>query len=77
MGQFLGNANLLDAVSIFIYTWSFLDVVIYDQEGYVKKLLIYYKNISIIAVPILIYSLYSFASYKAAQYGYNYQRGQQ
>ena len=46
-------------MSIFIYTWSFLDVVISErQEAQSKKVLMYYKNISIFVFPLISYALY-------------------
>ena len=53
-----GKGYMVDSLSIFMYTWVFLDVVVQFTEGYVQKSIIIYKYFSAFSVPIVTYSLY-------------------
>lgn len=49
---------MLDPVSIFIYTWTFLDTLVTDNKIKNKKGLLYYRNIAIFLFPLISYVLY-------------------
>ena len=54
----LGGALNLDVLSIFIYSWSFLDVVLTDQNHTCRDILSFYKKISIFLTPTVSYAPY-------------------
>ena len=55
----IDSSFLLEVVSIFIYTWTFLDVVVDNlTEGCIKRCLQNYQKISIITFPMITYGLY-------------------
>ena len=56
--QLLGYATYLEAISIFLYTLSFVDVVVADIAGKRKIYLTRYKKITIWLFPLICYILY-------------------
>lgn len=54
----LGQAFLLDPLSIFIYTWTFLNVAIPDFEGSIQRTIRIYQVVSIYTLPLITYALY-------------------
>ena len=71
----LGDSNLVDAVGIFIYTWSFLEIVIADlEENRKKKMLNLYRKLTIFLFPLITYGLYFAVSYFDGLYYFQYER---
>ena len=70
------NAFQIDTVGIFIYTWSFLDVVISNMDGKWKTVLVVYKFATIFAFPIITYAFYFVQSYVWARVQFQYEQTQ-
>ena len=71
----LDLALYLDVVSIFIYTWTLLDMGIADQDTNCKKAMTLYKNISIFIFPLISYAFYIADSLSYASYYYDVEIG--
>lgn len=54
----LGWSILLEPLSLFMYSWQFLDAIIHDSTGKKKACLLRYKNISLYLAPIISFSFY-------------------
>lgn len=54
----LDFAKNLDALSIFVYTWQFLDVALTNLNGHGSNMLRVYRNFSIIMFPLVSIALY-------------------
>ncbi len=70
LGDLLTFSNLFDAVSIFLYTWPYLDVFKDELSEKYKKIIIVYKTVQIIAFPLITYSMYFSMSYRYANSSY-------
>jgi len=56
---FLNHAIMLDTVTNFIYTWEFLEVILAELKvGKTKKILEWYKYLSIFVSPFISYAFY-------------------
>lgn len=51
-------AYLLDPLSIFLYTWTFLDSIIIEEDGCLKRVFVLYRNISIYFFPVVSVGMY-------------------
>ena len=58
MNWLLDTSVSIDAVSVFIYTWTFIDAVVADQRLRYRKALLLYRNITIFLIPFVSYGLY-------------------
>lgn len=68
----LDNSIFVDPVSIFIYTWIFLDGVVLDPKLNCRGLLTPYKNITIFVFPIFSYALYIAIIFVNSKYYYDF-----
>ena len=67
----LEYSYFLDVTSIFLYTWTFIDVISGDKVNIYIKFLRTYKLISLIFCPLVSYSLYIALVFANARWNYD------